>query len=376
MKITCPQPLLAQALAIAGRAVSARSALPVLGNVLIRGDKDDTVTVAGTNLEVFTVVQFAGKVDDPGGITLPARLFGEIIGSLPPERVSLALVQRTMTVALQCGRYDFNVKGIDAADFPALPDLPESAQMFESVALKKMMVQATFAASSDESRPTLTGVEVSSHEGALQMAATDGFRLSLTTLPGVGAPGKMIIPARSLAEVERVAGMIKAEKITVAAKLERNTVSFVLPGAEMTAAIHCRVIDANFPNYRAIIPKGHTTRVVAEVAGLRKALKLALLFARDDYRITRLEISPGLDHQFIVRGKGDEYGDSTSEVDVSASGERIDIAVDGKLLDDALAHIDTPSVVMELSQPARPLTLRPLGEQERFLHVLMPMQPK
>lgn len=175
VRVSCLQENLAKGLSIVGRAVSSRSTLPVLGNILLEA-KDNELRLAATNLEIGVNCWIGAKVEDEGSITVPARLLTDFVNNLPPERVDLELAVRTQTLHVRCARYDANMKGIDAADFPIIPtagasdDDQESALEgtrieLETVGLRKMIDQVTFAASSDESRPILTGVEVSFQTG-------------------------------------------------------------------------------------------------------------------------------------------------------------------------------------------------------------------
>ncbi|MFZ1770589.1 MAG: DNA polymerase III subunit beta, partial [Caldilinea sp.] len=190
MRVSCLQENLAKGLAIVGRAVSSRSTMPVLANILIEAS-DNQLRLAATNLEIGVTCWIGAKVEDPGSITVPARLLTEFVNSLPPERIDMELTVRTQTLKLRCASFDANMKGIDAASFPIIPTIDGVTGGGEnngattlhielpSTGLRKMVDQVVFAASTDESRPTLTGVEVTFKEGRVTMAATDGYRLSV-----------------------------------------------------------------------------------------------------------------------------------------------------------------------------------------------------
>src|SRR5687768_14687042 len=120
VRVSCLQENLAKGLSIVGRAVSSRSTLPVLGNILLEA-KDNELRLAATNLEIGVNCWIGAKVEDEGSITVPARLLSDFVNNLPPERVDLELAVRTQTLHVHCARYDANMKGIDAADFPIIP---------------------------------------------------------------------------------------------------------------------------------------------------------------------------------------------------------------------------------------------------------------
>lgn len=406
MRVSCLQENLAKGLSIVGRAVSARSTLPVLGNILIEA-KDNQLRLAATNLEIAVNCWIGARVEDEGAITVPARLLSEFVNKLPPEQIDLELAVRTQTLNLRCARYTATMKGIDASEFPIVtttdmndePGGEDAAPPAEGVmvqldmtGLRKMIDQVAFAASGDESRPTLTGVEVSFKGERLTMAATDGFRLSVRSahLDAASGPDEdmtVIVPARSLGEVARIlADGDESRPVHLLISRTRNQALFQIWGKrdEGRGNFHrvelvSQLIDARFPDYHAIIPRSHTTRTVVDKSELLKAVRVADLFARDNNNIVRLAITPSNGEnqgQVQLTATSSEMGDSVNEIDAMVEGEGIEISFNAKYLIDVLSQIDEPQIVLETTQGTRPGALRPLGMgEEEFLHVVMPMHP-
>jgi DNA polymerase-3 subunit beta len=376
--------------------------MPVLANILIEAS-DNQLRLAATNLEIGVTCWIGAKVEDPGSITVPARLLTEFINSLPPERIDMELTVRTQTLNLRCASFDANMKGIDAASFPIIPTVesvmggvdngvePLKIELASS-GLRKMIDQVVFAASTDESRPTLTGVEVTFKEERLTMAATDGYRLSVRSsiVDGVlpATPTTVIVPARSLSELARISSDAdETRPVQVLVTQERNQILFQIwgKGSESKGGAFHRVelasqlIDANFPDYRAIIPKTHTTRTVVDTAALLKAVRVAFLFARDNANIVRLKIQPAngaAPGHLSLAATSADMGDSVNQLDAMVEGDDLEISFNAKYLIDVLSQIDEPQVVIETTQPTRPGTIRPVGMgEEEFLHVVMPMHP-
>ena len=402
MRVSCLQENLSKGLSIVSRAVSSRSTLPVLGNILLEA-KDNELRLAATNLEIGINCWIGAKVEDEGAITVPARLLSEFINSLPPERIDMELSVRTQTLHMRCARFDANMKGLDASEFPIIPtagtgqELDESAEVLEGTrieleapGLRKMIDQVVFAASRDESRPTLTGVEVTFRPDRLSMAATDGYRLSVRSVhletPFSEEGMTVIVPARSLGELSRVSVDADDEHpVQVIVTQARNQILVQIWGKnEQRGSFHrvelvSQLIDARFPDYRAIIPTSHTTRTVVDTASLLKAVRVAYLFARDNSNIIRLSVIPGNgenEGQVKLTGSSAEMGDNVNELDAMVDGTDLEIAFNAQYLIDVLSQIDQPQVVLETSQSTRPGTLRPVGiGEEEFLHVVMPMHP-
>ncbi len=391
MRLFVMQENLAKGLAIVGRAVSSRSTLPVLSNILLSTD-EDRLKLAATNLEVGVNCWLGAQVEDDGAITLPARLLTDWVNSMQPDKIGMEMVVRTMSMNLKCGRSESNIKGIDASEFPLIPTADgEQALGLPPASLRKIIDQVVFAAADakDTSRPALTGVLAKFEGERLTLAATDGYRLSVrrTALP-VPAPQdiSVIVPARSLGEVSRISGEADPDRpVELAVAAARNQILFRLfgkgegdRGAFYQVDLVSQLIDAKFPDFTAIMPKSYTTRTVLDTAAFLRALKVASLFARDASDRVVFTITPGTDTvpgQLTIRATSAEAGDNVSDVDALVEGVPLEIAFNVRYLIEVMSVIDTPQVVLETTRSDRPGLFRPVGTgPEEFTHVIMPMQ--
>jgi DNA polymerase III subunit beta len=240
-----------------------------------------------------------------------------------------------------------------------------------------------FAAAPDDSRPVLSGVLFTLKDGQLTLAAADGFRLAVRsaelTDPGVeggqpSAPLQMIVPAKTLTEVARVL-TDGEEQVEIAATPTRNQVMF---RQAARAEIVSRLIEGQFPDYHKILPRQHTTRAVVNTSEFLRATRAASVFARDNSMIVKLEVTPGPEElipgRLNVTATSAEVGDNAGEVDASVEGGESQIAFNGRYLRDALEAIGTAQAALEISGPSSPGVIRPVGEQNGYLHVIMPMQ--
>ena len=402
MRVSCFQENLSKGLSIVGRAVSSRSTLPVLGNILLEA-KDNQLRLAATNLEIGINCWIGARVDDEGAITVPSRLLAEFVNSLPPEKIDMELSVRTQTLHLRCANYDANIKGIDAQEFPVIPTVDngagpeETAEVLEgrtialeTAGLSKMIDQVVFAAATDESRPTLTGVEVTFAKERLSLAATDGYRLSVRSIEVEQAFTEdmaVVVPARHLGELGRIIVDGEEEKpVQVTVTQARNQILFRVlgKGAESRGAFHqvdlvSQLIADRFPDYRAIIPKSHNTRTVVGTETFLQAARVAQLFARDNANIVRLKIQPngeGGVGNLHLSASSAELGNSENELDAMVEGDELEIDFDVRFLIAVLSQIDEEQVVLETTQSNRPGAIRPVGVgDDEFLHVVMPMHP-
>src|SRR5438876_8076074 len=250
VKLSVMQENLARGLSVVSRAVSTRSTLPVLGNVLLRTE-DAGLKLTATNLEIGVTYWVPAKIDSDGAITIPARLFTDFVNSLPNERIDLELQPGDM-VEVRCGRYEAHLKGIDAEEFPAIPAAGERPTTRVSQrALKAALDQVAFAAATDEARPILTGVLTRFSGDQLTLAAADNYRISVKTISTMDPVEEtsIVVPARSYIELERILADTD-DPIDVVLAPARNQVLFHLEGIDIIS----RLIDGQFPNYQQILP--------------------------------------------------------------------------------------------------------------------------
>jgi DNA polymerase-3 subunit beta len=373
MKISCKQENLAKGLSIVGRAVSTRSMLPVLANVLLETD-NGRLKLSATNLEIVVTAWIGARVEEEGAITVPARTFSDLIGALPQEQVELILNEQTQTIHISCARTEANVKGIDAQEFPLVPQPDQNNRIrVETDVFKQMIGQVALAAATDDTRPTLTGVSTLFEGSQVLMVATDGFRLSMRSaqIPGyVEDSFSVIVPARALTELARVVHD-DVEAIYISLPEGRNQIIFDMDDIVLVS----QLINENFPDYTPIIPKKHSTRTVLGTADFQKACKTAEIFARESSHTARVRIEPGDEitpAYAVIAATSTETGDNVAQIDASVEGEPIEIAFNVKYMTDVLGVIDTPQVAIETTNPREPGVIKPVGDND-FIHIIMPM---
>lgn len=374
MKVSVLQENLARGIAIVNRAVATRSTLPVLGNILL-ATEGGRLKLAATNLEIG-ITHFAGaQVQSEGAITVPARQLADYVNALPPDQVQMELNPKTQTLHLKCARYDANIKGVDASEFPIIPTIGDNNNkiLVEPDTLKELIAQATFSAAQDDSRPVLTGILSKFDKDGVTFASADGFRLSVrsaTLGSKLGAPVSVIIPAKALQDVARVLGDQEAP-VEIAITENRSQVLFHLENTDIVS----QLIDGNFPDFNQIVPKSYATRTIMSTNDLQNAVKAASVFAREASNIVRLNISSGNDMgggKVVIASQSAETGDNVGEIDATVDGEPIEIAFNARFLADVLGVLNTPQVALETSTAASPGVVKPVGRDD-FTHVIMPM---
>lgn len=377
MKVSVLQENLAHGLSIVSRAVSPRSTLPVLANVLVATD-EGRLRLSATNLELGITCWIGAKIEEEGSTTVPARTFTDLVSTLSDKQVDMTLNVRTQTLNLRCGASNTDLKCIDSQEFPPMPaaDLDQGIQM-NVTNIKDMIHQVVFAASSDEARPILTGVLVKVNDNKVVMAAADGFRLSVRKAElssSVAQPVKAVIPGRALSELARVAG--DGDKtLTMILPPGRGQVIFRMQDAELVS----QLIEGTFPDYEQIIPRRCETRAVLSTSAFLKACRQAEIFAREGSHIARLDIKPGGELKpgtVEITGQSEETGFNENIVDASIEGPALLIAFNVRFLREVLDVVKTPNVALETTTDTSPGVVRPVGpanSEDEFLHVIMPM---
>jgi DNA polymerase-3 subunit beta len=368
VKLSVMQENLARGLAVVSRAVSSRSTLPVLANVLLRTE-DAGLKLTATNLEIGITYWVPGKIESDGATTVPARLLTDLVSSLPgAEKVDLEL-QGTDTLHLRCGRFATHVKGIDADEFPTVQTAGERpTTRINQKTLKKALEETIFAAASDEARPILTGVLARFEGSRLTLAAADNYRIAVRTIDILDAVEAVsaVIPARALGELQRIlADTDDAVELVLAQA--RNQVLFHLDGIDLVS----RLIDGQFPNYQQVLPASHTSRAEFDREELLRAVRPAALIASSSANIVKLRV--GGDGSGVTVTATAEVGDYTGEVEAVVEGDETTIAFNARYLADVLGNVGADRFALELNGPLSPGVFRPVGD-DAYVHVVMPVR--
>jgi len=373
MKLSVLQENLAQGLSIVSRAVSPRSSLPILSNILMSAE-DGRLKLSATDRELGITSWIGAKIEDPGATTIPARTLTDLVSTFPQEKIDFELNDQTQTLRLSAGRSNAEIKGIDAQEFPPMTEVDGDAGIEIPVDdLKEIIHQVVFAASNDDARPVLTGVLVTVEGSTLTMAAADGFRLSVRTYElkePVEESFRAIIPSRALNELARIAGD-EQKSVRMILPPGRGQVIFSMKDVEL----RCQLVEGTFPEYQQIIPSGHKTKTILATDAFLKAVKQSEIFARESSHIARLSINEGEGSNpgtMEISAQSEETGSNESMVDATVEGEAVVIAFNVRYLREVLDIVKQPNVALETSAAAAPGVIRPMGD-ESFLHVIMPM---
>ena len=369
MKLTCNPNTLSQALQVVSRAISTRSTLPILNNILLETTSEGLALTA-TNLEIGIRKVVPAEIHSDGSTTAPARLLTDFVGTLPDDKLEIELDLATQNLSLRCARLDTHIKCIEAEEFPPGPRPDEGDRMTVPLEdLLEAIEQTQMAASTDEARPVLTGVLLHIEGNRQTLAATDGHRLAVRKITA-SAPedldARLIVPARALAELGR-AFKGESDQVEVIVSKARNQIFFRAGTSEVTS----RLIDGTYPNYAQVIPSKSSTRIRLGTNELQQTVRAVSLFARDSANVIRVKASAS--GSVTLSATTNEVGDSKAEVTASVDGSDIQIAFNARYVLDALNVVGGDQVELQFDGPLSPGLIRP-PDSEDYLYVIMPIR--
>lgn len=365
MHLKCSQDHLLRAVQTVGRAISPRASMPILGNILVETTKNGA-KMAATDLELGIEAYVAGTVTEGGAVTLPARILSDIVTNLPEAPVEVVVAEGESKAVITSENVRFEILGLPAADFPLMPSGEGNVVVkFDAGLLRTMIRQTSFAVSTDETRPFLTGVYLVVEGEQGHLVATDGGRLAVRRAKMGGGHGKVtaIVPSKTMAELVRVLGSVEGE-VSVAS--HDNQLIFSLPGMRFVS----RLIAGQFPNYEQVIPKEFKQRITVGTERLLRGVRRASITAKDSANVVRLNASEGT---LTISSNTPDVGKAQEDIEVRVEGDAIPVAFNAKFLMDALSNIDAPDVHFDLTGPLSPGALHPTDNAD-YVYVLAPVR--
>ena len=363
MKINCSREELTQKLAIVSRGVSTRTAVQILGGILLKAESGQ-LTLAATDMELSLRASLEANVDGEGAVVVPGRLLVELARLLPDAEVSIEQRADEGVIHVSSGSFESRLNTYTAEDFPRLPDAEGlERHAVDRDALLETIARVGRSASRDESRPVLTGILVRFEPGKLVMAATDSYRLSVkeTALEGTIPELEAIVPARALAELARIGQ--GAERIELG--VHENQVVFGVDGVWLTT----RRIDGQFPNYRQLIPESFEHEVAMDTREVLDVVRRIAVMAQRNSPL-RLRFAEG---ELTVSARTQDVGEAEESLPVSFNGEPLEIGFNAEFLRDGIESVTGDAVRFRLISPLRPCVLQAEGSDD-FLYLIMPIR--
>lgn len=364
-----------QALNITKRAISHKNAIPVLSTVKMDIHQEG-ITLTGSNgqisIENFISVQDENAgllISSTGSILLEASFFINVVSSLPDIVLDFKEIEQKQVV-LTSGKSEITLKGKEAEQYPRLQEVPTSNPLIlETKVLKETINETAFAASTQESRPILTGVHfVLTDHTSLKTVATDSHRMSQRklTLEKSGDNFDVVIPSRSLREFTAV---FTDDIETVEVFFSNNQMLF----RSEHISFYTRLLEGTYPDTDRLIPAEFNTVAIFDTANLRQAMERARLLSNATQNGTvKLEIT---NHIVSAHVNSPEVGRVNEELDtLEVIGDDLMISFNPTYLIEALKAVNSEQVKISFISPVRPFTLVPNADQEDFVQLITPVR--
>lgn len=374
---TCLKSNLNKALSFVGKAVAKNSNLPVLGNVML-AVTNGRLSLSATNLEIALTTQIGAKAAGEWSITLPFKPLSDHVAALPDDTITLEYLGKTQAVRVTCQTFVTTFKGIDAQEFPTIPNVDKPAFSLRGGDAASAIKRVLVTAATDDARPILTGVLIRGDGEQITLAASDGFRVSEAKIKSDQAKDvTMIIPARWLKEFS---GLVANDDDMVDVQLyglksATDRVGFRRGDMQMVI----QLIEGKFPKYEEIIPKTTVTRVVVSTSQIRQLCKIADIIAAQNAHTARVTVRPASDDKknitpgvFELTAAAAETGDHISKIDAVVDGPELQAAFNVKFLKDVLENCETPNTAFQFVDATSPAVIRPVGVDD-YMAALMPM---
>ncbi len=362
MKLQVTQENLNKALSSVSRVASSRSTLPILANVLIKTN-NNLLSISATNLNIAITHSIGAKVATKGSITVPAKLMQEFIASLPAGVIDLELDRTKLKISTE--KYNSTINGIISDDYPIMPSVDSKNNWkISSLVLKSALSQVIFAASSDETRPILTGILFSVVDDNLYLVATDSYRLAEKKVIKLQQPLNLLIPASSMTDLLRI---LPDNDNEVLVTYDDNQIKFKINEIELLT----RLLNGTYPDYKKLIPEKFSTSSTLKKADMLNVVKVSSLFARENAGSIKIEVNEE-NSTLSVKSIASQIGENiaSAEAVVTNSG---DITLNARYLLEALNALSGENIEFAFNGKLEPTIIRDPKKTD-YNHIIMPLK--
>lgn len=354
-----------------------KSSMHILSNVLVSAEGPDRLRLSATDLYLGVTALVPAAVNKGGTIAVSARTLFDIVKNLPDGEVAWKLSD-THAVELKCGKVRYRIPAMPGEDFPPLPN-PGDADFahLDASVLSELIALTQYSMSHDDTRPHLAGTLFQGDGKVVRMVTTDGHRLSKAEHKVDGKASmmnfSMLVPHKGITELKRLLDDVKAsrgkgeEAVTIGIAAAGGNAFFVRDDLSLSV----KLADENFPPYSKVIPSKQSRTIIAARATLVEALRRISLVANDKSGGVQLMIEPGL---LRIQSQNPEVGEGSEEIDVDYAGDPLRIGFNARYLLDALSAMTHDEIAIELSGERDPGVLKPVGDDGKFIGVIMPMR--
>lgn len=348
-------------LSLASKFTSQRTSSSSLQGILLKKE-DENLNFYSTNLNFYYKGTIKIKNDEKFSIVIEPKKIIEFLSLVYPGEIEIIISNNKISINQNKTKGEFQV--ISSSDFPILKNKNHKKQKIDIKKIKKIFPLISFSASSDETRPVLTGINFDSIDEMTNIVATDGFRLSLYSLKEKIPFSSLIISSYFLNDIFKLS--TNKDEIDFSFDEKEKLLTFYIGEDEFST----RLIEGEYPPYERVIPRESKTTAVVDREDFLRNIKIISIFTRDFSNITVLEIEK---NQIKISPRTDEKTENFSFVEAETSGDPIKIAFNYKFLIDFLSKTNSQKIKIELLRQDAPTVFK-LLDDDNFLHIIMPVR--
>lgn len=363
MKIIVERKELSEAVGKLSRAVSNKSAVPVLEGILFSAE-EDKLTMAAYNYEIGMKKELPIRCIEAGDIVIGAKLLGDILRKLPENEVEIYSDEKNVC-HISCGSSNFDIVGIEAVEFPEIPTAAGGKELkMPGNMLKSMVRQTIFACEEINSMPMYTGIYFEVEPDYIKLVALDGLRIAIRKETAKNEnPMRFVITGKSISEVFR---MIESEEESVEMTIGKNHISFNINGYYLVS----RLIEGNYLDYNSVIKKEYKTKLRVNTNEFIESLeRISLIINNPSNTPVRCNIKEDEMALTCATTMGRAKDSCPTEIE----GEPIELGFNARFMTEAMKATECDEVEITMCGDISPITIKPI-EGEEFLYIVMPMR--
>lgn len=368
MKFIATSSVLLKHLQMLSGVLHSSNTLPILDNFLFEL-KNGQATISASDLETTMTTRVDVKTEDEGVIALPAKLLVDTLKAFPEQPLTFTIDPKTFGVEISCDFGKYKLTGANGTEFPKAPALEKPSTMeIDGDVLSVAINRTLFATGNDDLRPVMSGLFFELYSDNVQFVATDAHRLVRYSRTDVSASDSksFIVPKKPLNLLKNI---VATAEDTVKMEFTDSNVQFTFDHITLM----CRLIDGNYPNYEAVIPKENPNKMVVGREDLLKSIRRVSIFANKTTHQVRLKLTGS---ELTISAEDLDFANEASErMACDYQGEDMEIGFNSRFLVDMLSNLNCENIVLELSAPNRAGIILPVEKDSDAENILMLVMP-
>ena len=372
MEITLNKEDFSAGIKIVEKVTAQKAIQPILSNILIEAVSSDRIKFCATDLNLAINYKTQAEVVGEGSIAISAKKVSEIVSKLSSSQVSLKTIEDSDNIKIKSGKTEFDLIGLNPSEFPKVLN-EDNQEEFKTVVLNKnefsrSIKQVIFAVSMQETQAVLTGVCFNIEKNILEMASTDGNRLTRVKKELNDEYPELInfiVPSKTLSEVQRISSIVEDENITL--KVYKNKIIFEFSNLTFQS----RLIDGVYPKYQQLIPENNDKKIIVDRAELINAIERVAIMVNDRTNVIKFNFSSS---QLEIMADTPEAGRSKDYIDITYDYDDMLTAFNYKYVLDALKNMDSKNIEIEISDVLAASIFKPQDDKSDYICLIMPVK--